>query len=150
MDKAAHPLLRYLRWWVLGLLLFSSTQVALRGVVMYGVPLAKPTHPITLEYQDLTAFNQNQDCWQLAHAEHTHAFQNPAPHPSSAPQHKSNHTSHDCLLCFVHIIYTPLIGEGIGAWQSPSWAVLHIQNAVVRRSIWINQLSARAPPFPQG
>lgn len=108
---------------LVGLLLFISTEVALRGEVMrFGWA--------SLNTEQLEQFNQVNLCLGETGANH------PA---------KSQHGSTHCLLCFLHIIPAaePLV---LGAFSDfVLYKLLAVQAAVIRDA-FLKTISARGPP----
>jgi hypothetical protein len=122
-------------WLLVYMVLLASTQVALRGLVMYGIgPVSNFT-----SYEELPEFNRVEICTDPSKHNHTD-------HNHSSP--RSEHTSHPhCLLCFVHWLPTSNPAPHEAAYANVQHLKLQWVSARQARAEFLKTIAARAPPY---
>ena len=108
-------------WLLVLLLLLVSTQIALRGLVMFD--FAAPNTP------------------GLAQTQPVH----PANHPSTTPSERSNHHTEHCPLCFMYWLTGNFVGDFGGVYSPLLLKKLWLEAALAKDE-FLQQVAARGPP----
>lgn len=108
-------------WLLVLLLVLVSTQIALRGLVMFDFASSKAP--------------------SIAQPQPVH----PANHPSTTPSERSHHHAEHCPLCFMYWLTGDFVGD-FGSVYSPLLLKKLRLEATLARDEFLQNIAARAPP----